>query len=1789
MTKRKSNPAEPKRVESKATNRKQATSTELTGGAGFTYEDTIVAYYLAALLREERAAGLNGVVKTVAVQQAGHGHPMDDIIVELDDYGSKRRLSLQAKRKVIISAAPTNQDFREILSRSVATRTTSDFNDDLDAYGFVVESVAIEKLRTLKRLIDWAKDSPTGEDFNRRFAPGGAAAAAERTLRRKLAPLIGAQSPDDERKFYSQFVALDLVGLAEEGALRAEVINRLQEMVAVNLDGLDLLLFDRLCRLARDAAGTGRKWTRQALLADLRSVVRLKVAPDYRRDVDLLQSFSIAGLADVSDEIGGFHLKRPLLEEEIRDRLAEYRLVNLSGLPGCGKSALLKRSASTEAAKGPILFLKSDRLTGASWLTFAAALGLDHRVISDLLAEIGATGTSILFIDGIDRIRPDQKNIITDILRAIEENEQLTNWKVLATSRDQGLEAYRAWFPASFYRETGIGDVSIRGFSNVEAEALAKEKPNLRRLLFGAKAVREIAGRPFFASVLAQSFPDDSATPQTEIDLISAWWARAGHDARRETVPQRQRALLDLAEKGVRNLGKNISARLLKDSTIAQIAELSADLIIREHDGGASYSFTHDIFFEWAFFRQLIELGDSWTYSLIDAGEPPLLGRVVGLLAQSALASSGKWSEGYRNLEGMTLRPQWRREWLTAPPFTPSFAQAHQEFNALLAENNFALLEKLLVWFQAQHTVPSPLILQKATSTVEGLDRISMADLLGWPSDLESWGRLLDWLLPLAPSLPAHLLRYVLEVFGVWQNVFSDLRNPRSAAIIDVCANWLIRLEDVEYSEGFSSGSGQWATLGSEARSSLAAALRMMIMRSARSYPAPAIALFERAVINKAMRREAYGDLMGFTTTMADVAPEAVVDVAKAELMEELPRERVDREENEYRERIEQLRRLRAIPEEERTEEQERALQYASFPTRYDPIEFDEIGIDQFHSYYFPVSALHEPFASLFAKKPEVALGLVRDLINHATEGWHQVHLLGGDDMGTPIPVVLEFPWGTQQFWGDRRVYAWSIGQAASNVLECAFLALSYWAFKQIESGRSTDEVVRAVVEGNSCYASLGLALVLALETYDVSNVTFPIVTCQRLWHDDIGRRAQEPMRDIELTGLGFSLPRLTGDKAEAKKFLDSRQSRWRNIRGLAMRFALAENVDLRQPFKEALARFPEDLPYQFEEERSIPAATVYLREEAESWAGLGDSQNYRGHRTKADEIMISYEPPAPPTPAQERRLEESSTSLKEYNVIAWAMKSFEANALADGLSLVDVLTFARSRDNGAIFDERSEADGNSTQAMISAVAAAVIRFGSPAGPDRDWAWGVMKRVEAMKEPKDAFPGSKMPWHPVNHLIVALVHDRRSRRPCDDSLRRLFELTLHPLDSVAQLAFTGLFMDSDEHVRWVAAQLAMDYSLYYRNDRSNKRDHRVSPDARTQNLARAIERLQESAADPLASVPPAWVKTVARGRYGRSDGEAGWDDANPAFNAEFAARVLPLFPIEAWCRSSLYKPMIMETLKQLVAWTAERLMPSWLKDKHRRKSDTDRASLVKWNSVLGDLLARAAPFFAADYVRKEFLAPFLTEDEEGLAVLTGFADMTVKRHVLDASTVPANTLDLLSDCIERVIRDHIFDPSRSRAGRVSGHDLPRIIQALLFVSVEEVSGAARFANGDWSQVSMIMPIVTRLVTAIGWSTFVMDTFLTLCERAGVAYPLDAFAAQANSVLGSLSNAKGGWAGTRLPARTAATVQRLADSNFPLRPDQAQALLRVLDALIDLGDRRSAALEQAEAFRGIQML
>jgi hypothetical protein len=1144
--------------------------TELTGGAGFTYEDTVVAYYLAHLLRRERAAGQSGIVTDVAVQRQGHGNPMDDLVVGLDDAGTQKSLSLQIKSSVTISGAESNDEFRGIIAAAVATQALESFAKGTDACGFVVEHVTDTTFRSLLRLIDWAKSNPDSKDFDARFATTGTAGADEKRLREGLLPVIGAVNVDEEVSFYRNFAAIRLSDLEEGGFLRTEIINRLQELVAVNVDGQDILLFDRLCRIAREGAANAAKWTRSTLLAQLHGSIQLNVAPNFSADIGRLNAASLDALNDVSETVDDFHVVRDALQEAVAEQLQKHRVVSIGGLPGCGKSAVLKHFAAKAAQSGSILFLKNDRLQGTSWITFATALGLRHSNAADLLAEIAASGAPILFIDGIDRIRPDQQNIITDLIRAINSDPGLAHWKVLASSRDQGLEAYRAWFPPAFYAATGMGNVAVRGFSEEEAERLAESKPNLRNLLFSpSPAVWQIARRPFFAAVLAKALPDD-ADPQTEVDLINAWWLRAGHDAMPETVPQRQRALIDIAEKGVRNLGKGIAVRDLKPGTVDHLAALQVDHILRFERGGADVSFTHDIFFEWSFFRLLIELGDNWSTALSAAGEPPLLGRVVGLLAQDALTETGRWTAGYAKLEGSSLRGQWRREWLTAPPFTHAFEGAVDEFTQLVEANDFALCEKLLVWFQAQHTIPSPIILQRAVRLVEGMDPVRIADLLGWPSDGVAWGRLIDWIIARGATFPARLVPQAIEVFGVWQNALADFKNARSKNLLKVCSAWLIDLETEIYAHGFPRTRGKWDVLGDEAQKGLATALRSLLLRSARGFPEFAVALYERAAAaDTRMLDAAFDDLIGFTPIMAEVAPEAVEKVVEAKLLKELPQDTYDRLRREEAERAKWREEVRAIPKEKRTRQQNLALSSLSFPTSRSDFNFDQIGLDDHNHYFHPPSALHEPFASLLAKSPKVGLRLITKLTNHATTGWRQAHKMRQRERGTPIPVVLEFPWGRQEFWGDWHVYGWGLGMLGSELLQCAYLALGYWAFKEIENGRSTSEVIKQVLERSECYGSLGLCLRVAIETFEVSETTLPIITCQRLWDHDLARLVHEPQKDIDLFGFNF-LAELKGEKAKAKAFLDSREYRKHDVRELAMRFVISGDESLQDRFKKA-------------------------------------------------------------------------------------------------------------------------------------------------------------------------------------------------------------------------------------------------------------------------------------------------------------------------------------------------------------------------------------------------------------------------------------------------------------------------------------------------------------------------------------------------------------------------------------------------------------------------------------------
>ena len=175
---------------------------------------------------------------------------------------------------------------------------------------------------------------------------------------------------------------------------------------------------------------------------------------------------------------------------------------------------------------------------------------------------------------------------------------------------------------------------------------------------------------------------------------------------------------------------------------------------------------------------------------------------------------------------------------------------------------------------------------------------------------------------------------------------------------------------------------------------------------------------------------------------------------------------------------------------------------------------------------------------------------------------------------------------------------------------------------------------------------------------------------------------------------------------------------------------------------------------------------------------------------------------------------------------------------------------------------------------------------------------------------------------------------------------------------------------------------------------------------------------------------------------------------------------------------------------------------------------------------------------------------------------------------------------MLELCVNHVIADSTFRPGGYRAGEVSGHDMPKLIEALFMVNIEGQPSRPlrkrrlvrdRPGHADGHSLGDSHRTVNLRHVEI----------FALCQRAGTAYPLDHFIQQVRAILAKLDNAKGNWVGTSLPARTAVVVQRLA-TPFPATARSGLGSAAIFDVLIDLGDREAPCTRTTEAFKGVQV-
>ncbi len=422
-------------------------SPELAGGAGFTFEDAVGAVYLAALLEEGHAPGSgNRVVVRVALQQRDSGEPLDDLIVDCRSIaGELARLSLQVKRRLVISNAHSNADFYAVVRDCWLTLQKPDVRIGIDRFGAAVGEVASDKARGLRFITELAAASTTATEFHNRFVGNGSASEAHRSIKADVEALIerakgSPPTPEEAWRFFAHFVFVEFDFLHSGGTSEPGAVNALRGCLDPQHHDQAASAWAEVRLLVREGAGKSEIFDRPKLVRKLSTVVRLAGSTRLKRDLGTISNLTRLWLADIDDDVGGVRIDRASVASHLDRARQNSRVVRISGLPGSGKSVLLRTCVEAELTAGPVLFIKSGRLEGTGWTNFATANGLSGAPLAELLVEIAAVGSQTLFIDGVDRIEKQHRPIVVDLVRTVLFNPLLDNWRIVMSLRDSGIE-----------------------------------------------------------------------------------------------------------------------------------------------------------------------------------------------------------------------------------------------------------------------------------------------------------------------------------------------------------------------------------------------------------------------------------------------------------------------------------------------------------------------------------------------------------------------------------------------------------------------------------------------------------------------------------------------------------------------------------------------------------------------------------------------------------------------------------------------------------------------------------------------------------------------------------------------------------------------------------------------------------------------------------------------------------------------------------------------------------------------------------------------------------------------------------------------------------------------------------------------------------------------------------------------------------------------------------------------------------------------------------------------------
>ncbi|MEI3802332.1 MULTISPECIES: AAA family ATPase [unclassified Chitinophaga] len=1031
-----------------------------TGQGGTSYEDKVVAYFLACMLSENLPFDpQSGLIKKISLQAGADGWLFDDILLTLESSQTIRRIAVSVKSNQQFNSKGCPAEINRLLWEQTLHHNSLVFNKDSDALCLVEAPISPAASADLNQLLQQAvhQDKATLHQrilTDRFYSKSGRKIYQSFYCPPDLAALYTVRE-EDTVNLLKCFMEREMDFENKVSKDEARAIELCRNSLSSKNQADAERLFKALCLLPRSIAPVAGSLDRKGLVQVLKNDFLLSNAPRYESDWKKLNQAAADKFLIIPDKLGQqLSLDRNASGNDLENKLSRCKGLIIQGISGSGKTNLAKLFAERKRAEGSsIIWLDSTDFDSTSMET---DMRLDNQ-LSELIEETSDVH-AYLFIDGIERLyhQRQQQKLAIILRKAIDET---SSWKIIFTCPSDQIDKLSQFFTNFNFSPSIFQNFEIPELTFNELCEIATAYPLLEQILF-IDSMENIRNNLKLLDKLIRNANNLSSLSAThnlgESHLIDFVWTEEVENANNGL--QISSFLKQLAEQQADNLSIGISVHLFAPDKLAPADALrSLGFLKVQHE---KLYFNHDLYSDWARYRLLKSYDDELpTFLKQKHLTSPLWAKAVRLYGISLLEQEPTGAQWEKVVQGFTDNsPQHllvRDLLLEAFFFAPnaySLLTLHRE---LLFTNEAALLKGITKLFllRATHAAPHVLEIAKRIGITE--KQASAYDRLPIP---EYWPDVLKFLWEQSEIVLEYDLINTVEIASLWLE-----KTPEKFPLRQEAGN--LSLKAAEQIFSIREGGGY---IDDKIEEPVYKALLLGYLQNPEQVRNLCLRICKRikiepdarAVENKGPEQGVISVTgRGFSRRKTDPWPLGPLDRIDSAFRKVCLEGRTILPILQYDPSLGSEMLLAVMIEEPE------ASWYSSdrFNDHYELIEE--------HGWY-PPFYLRGPFLNFLRLSPLEALSFICKLTDFATERWLESH--NESSNSNKIEIIIEGK--SKEYIGDFYVFGWhkDVGNAPHSLVS-VLMALEQFFYEELEKDKNIDEYTSYLIKNTNSLAIIGV------------------------------------------------------------------------------------------------------------------------------------------------------------------------------------------------------------------------------------------------------------------------------------------------------------------------------------------------------------------------------------------------------------------------------------------------------------------------------------------------------------------------------------------------------------------------------------------------------------------------------------------------------------------------------------------------------------------------------------------